>query len=237
MKLRIASAALVAGLLVSAAPHAMAQAAAPTGPIVAGIGIADLPGVLRASNAYRNAAQQRQNQYKPQIDQAKTRAQQIQAQIDPLVAKFDADRKAANPNEAALRAQYQQIQQIQQSGQEEINRILQPIQLSEAYVEEQVSEQIGKAVQQASAKRKISIVLPPDGVVTADKAYDMSQDVLTELNTLFPAAQLVPPAGWMPRAQREQAAAQAAAAGQQAPAAAAPAAAAPAGKKKQPEGR
>jgi len=230
MKLRLASAALVAGLFVSVAPQAVAQSAAPAGPIVAGIGIVDLPGVVRSSNAFRGAAQQRQTYYKAQIDQARTRAQQIQSQLDPMIAKFDADRKAANPNEAAVRSQLQQIQQMQQAGQEEINRILQPIQLSEAYAEEQVSEQVGKALQQAAAKRKVTLILPPDGVVTGDKAYDISQDVLTELNTLFPAAQLVPPAGWLPRAQREaQAQQQAAAAGQQ------PAAAA--GNKKAPEGR
>jgi len=39
--------------------------------------------------------------------------------------------------------------------------------------------------------------------------------VLNELNTAFPAAQLVPPAGWLPRQQREQLAQQQAAQGQQ----------------------
>ncbi|MFM9935457.1 MAG: OmpH family outer membrane protein, partial [Novosphingobium sp.] len=58
--------------------------------------------------------------------------------------------------------------------------------------------------------------------------YNLNQDILNELNTVIPTAQLVPPAGWMPRAQREAAAQQAAAQGAAAPAA-------PAGK--QPEGR
>ena len=31
----------------------------------------------------------------------------------------------------------------------------------------------------------------------------LNQDILAELNKLIPSAQLVPPAGWMPRAQRE----------------------------------
>jgi hypothetical protein len=79
-------------------------------------------------------------------------------------------------------------------------------------------------------KRKITLVLDSQSVLKADGVYNLNQDILTELNVLVPSAQLVPPTGWMPRAQREAAAQQAAAQG-----AAPAAAAAPAGKA--PEGR
>ena len=55
-------------------------------------------------------------------------------------------------------------------------------------------------------------------VIYADQAYNLTQDVLNEVNTALPAAQLVPPQGWVPREIRQQqeaaAAAQAAQAGQ-----------------------
>lgn len=226
MKLRLASA-LIAGLMLSVSPQAMAQkpaATAPNGPIVPGVGTADLAAVVGQSNAYRGAATQRQSYYKPQLDQAQARATAIQAQLKPLIDKFDADRKAATPNQASLETQYRQIQQIQQAGQEEINGIIAPMNLSEAYVEEQITDQIAKAVTQAAAKRKISLLLRPDATIYRDKAYDITADILAEINTLIPSAQLVPPAGWMPRAQREQAAQQ-------------QGAAAPAAQGKQPEGR
>lgn len=221
MKIRTASA-LIAGLMLSVAPQAMAQtkpAAAPaaSGIVAPGIGIVNPQAIIASSNAFRTAQQQRPVTYKPQIDQANTRATAIQAQLKPMADKFEADRKAptAAANQAALQAQVRQIQQLQQSGQEEINRILAPVALSEAYVEEQVNDQLDKAVQQAAAKRKISLVLTPETVLYAEAAYNLNQDVLNELNGMFPAAQLVPPAGWMPRAQRDQLAQQQAAQGQQ----------------------
>ena len=48
------------------------------------------------------------------------------------------------------------------------------------------------------------MVISPDSVLYADNAYNMNQAVLDELNTLIPSAQLVPPAGWLPREIREQ---------------------------------
>jgi hypothetical protein len=44
-------------------------------------------------------------------------------------------------------------------------------------------------------------------VVYADAAYNMTQDVINELNAILPNAQLVPPQGWLPREVREQQAA------------------------------
>jgi len=225
MKLRVASA-LIAGLMLSVSPQAMAQKAASSGgPVVSGIAVADLAAVVGQSSAYRGAAQQRQTYFKPQLDQAQSRATAIQAQLKPLIDKFDADRKSATPNQASLETQVRQIQQIQQAGQDEINRIIAPVNLSEAYVEEQITDQMAKAVQAAKAKKKISLVLRPDATILPDPAYDITPDVVAEINTLIPTAQLVPPAGWVPRAQREQMAQQQGGAP------------APAAQGKQPEGR
>lgn len=208
-------------------PTAMAA-----GPIIPGLGIANLDAVRVNSNAFKTAQQQRQTTYKPQIDQANARAQQIQAQLKPLADKFEADRRAANPNQAALQQQVAQIQQLQQAGQDEVNRILAPVALSEAYVDEQIADKLGTAVESALNKRKISLLLRPDGLIHADNAYNMNQPILDELNAALPSAQIVPPAGWEPREMREARAAQAQRQGAQAPAAAP---ARPAGP--QPEGR
>lgn len=211
---RIASA-LVAGLLVSVAPQAMAAApAAPVatgGVVAAGIAVANPPAIVASSSAYQTAQQQRPVTYKAQIDQANTRKNQITAQLQPLYAKLEADSKAPKPDQAALRQQYAQIQQIEQAGQREIQQILEPLQLSEQYVLEQIGDKLDDATQSAMTKRKISLVLDSQSVIKADQAYNLNQDILTELNALIPSAQLVPPAGWLPRAQREQQAQQQAA--------------------------
>ncbi|MFN5783775.1 MAG: hypothetical protein ACK442_12030, partial [Novosphingobium sp.] len=124
-------------------------------------------------------------------------------------------------------------------------QLLLPIALSEAFVNEQIEEKLDAAVQAAMAKARITLVLQPGAVVARANAYDLTDEIVAELNTAIPTAQLVPPQGWEPRQIREaraqQAAQQAAArpaaggAAPAAPAAPAPRPATPVGP--QPEGR
>ncbi|MCC6941538.1 MAG: OmpH family outer membrane protein [Novosphingobium sp.] len=224
MNIRFAPALLAGIALASVAPVAASAQA-----IVSGIAIANPPAVVAASEAYKISQQQRPVTYKPQIDQAKVRKGQIEAQLRPLITKLEADSKAANPNRAALQQQYEQIQGIQQAGEAEIQKILEPLNLSQQYVLEQIGDKLDGATQAAMDKKKVSVVLDSQAVIKAGQTYNLNQDILVELNKLIPSASLVPPAGWLPRAQREQ---QAQAAAQQAAAAGA---AQPA--KKAPEGR
>ena len=112
---------------------------------------------------------------------------------------------------------------------DDLQQILAPLNLSQQYVLEQIGDKLDDATQAAMTKKKVTVVLDSQSIIKADQVYNLNQDILAELNVLIPSAQLVPPAGWMPRAQREQAAQQAAQQGQQQPAPAAPA--------KQPQGR
>lgn len=228
---RIVSA-FIAALALSAAPHALAQAPAPVqstpGGIVApGIAYANPQAVVASSAAYKNAAVQLPVTYKAQLDQVNIRRNQIAAQLKPLYDKFEADQKAAKPDRAALEAQAAQIQQIEQAGQREIQQVAEPVNVAQQYVLEQISDKLSAATQAAMTKRKVTMVIDAQNVLKADTVYNINQDILNELNIQIPNAQLVPPAGWMPRAQREAAAQQAAA----------QAAAAPAPAGKQPEGR
>ena len=182
--------------------------------VVRGIGVVSLPAVVANSNAFKVAEQQRPVTYKPQIDAAEARRAAIAAQLQPLITKFNADRQA-NAKNPALNTQAQAIQQIQQSGQQELQQLVAPIALSQAYVTEQIEERLEAAVQNAAKKKNIQLILDPTqgAVVYADAAYNITQDVVNELNTLLPSAQLVPPQGWVPREIRQQQAAQAAAQG------------------------
>ena len=207
--------ALAAGLATAAlaSPAMLAPAAAQQ----AGIGVVSPQAVLVNSTAFQAAQQQRPATYKAQIDQANARRAAIAAQLQPLYEKLQNESRAANAaqNAAALQQQYNQIQQIEASGQQELNQILEPVQLSQAYVEEQITDQLSTAIQNAATKKNVTLVITPESVLYATAAYNMNQDVLAELNALIPAAQLVPPQGWLPREMREQQEAQAAAQGQQ----------------------
>lgn len=213
---------LAAGFALAAiSPIAAAPAAAQ---VVKGIGVVSLPAVVANSNAYKVAEQQRPVTYKPQLDQAEARRAAIAAQLQPLITKFNSDRQA-NANNPALQQQAATIQQIQQSGQQELQTLIQPVALSQAYVTEQIEERLDTAVQNAAKKKNVQLILDPTqgAVLYADAAYNMTQDVLNELNTLLPTAQLVPPQGWLPREIRQQQAAAAAATGTPAPVANPPA--------------
>ena len=189
--------------------------------------------VVFSSNAYKAAVQQLTVTYKPQFDQFNARKAALKAQLGPLVERFKAARAAAKPDTAALQTQYQQIQQIQQTGQQELEQIIEPVNLARQYAVETISEKLDAATQAAMTKRKITIVFDAQSVVKADQAYNINQDVLDQLNLIVPSVSVTPPAGWLPREQRERAAQEQAAAA--AEAAQEGAAAAPA--KKAPQGR
>lgn len=198
---------IIAAALAAAAPVALPAAA--SAQVVPGIGVANPDAIVANSNAFKVAEQQRPTTYKAQMDAAQKRSKEIQAQLDPLIKKYQADAAVASPNQASLAQQAQQIQRIQQSGEAELNRLMQPVALSREYVLEQIGEKLEAAMTAAQQRRKITLVLNPGAIVAADQAYNINQDVLNELNRLLPSAQLVPPAGWVPAAQRQQQAAQA----------------------------
>lgn len=196
------------------APAAAAPAAADGGAVIQGLGVASFDAIIANSNAFKTAETQRQTTYKAQYDQAKSRSDALNAQIKPLVDKFNADRAGGKVADAQLQQQAVAIQQLQESGRAELQRILQPVSLSQAYVTEQIEDKLNDAVKAGMRKRRVSILISPDAILAINGgAYNLNQDILNELNALLPAAQLVPPAGWVPRQQREQQAQQPASGG------------------------
>lgn len=220
------SAAVAAVLAASAATPALAQrapAAAPAaagGTVVAGIAFANIEAAEAQTTAFKTADAQRPVTYKQYYDQAEARSQALNAQIKPLVDKFNADSRAPNANQAALQQQAAAIQQIQTSGRAELQRILQPVAYSQAYVAEQIEAKLQQAVDAAMARRGVTILLKPDALLQATgTTYNLTSEITNQLNTLVPTAQITPPAGWEPREVREARAQQAAQGGQAAPAA------------------
>ena len=198
--------------LVPAAVYAQTPAAAAQAPakqMVAGIGIANRDEIVANSKAFRNANSERQIVYKNQIAMADARRKQINGQIEPLVKKFREDQQLGSATEGELQAQAQTIQNLQQSGVQEINTMLATIVLSEAYVNEQISDVLSRAIIAAMDKRGITLVVPPQNFLAFSNGYVMNAEVLAELDALLPSASVIPPDGWRPRAEREAAAAEA----------------------------
>ncbi len=216
---------MVASLMLGGATvqPALAQSKSDSGTIVQGIAFANIDAVIQNSSAFQTAEQQRPVTYKAQFDAAEQRRNQLQAQLKPLVDKFEADRQVAKADQQALAREAQQIQQLQQSGQQELQQLMMPVSLSNAYVLEQINDKIDAAVKSAMKKKNVSLLLGQEVVLASNQAvYNLNPDILTELNALLPTAQLVPPQGWEPRQIREAKAAQAAQAAQQQAATAGP---------------
>lgn len=204
--------AFAALLLAGSATIAQAKPApAPAAATVAKgpIAVVNLSGVVGNSSALKTAQTQRATTYQAQISSAETRRAAIIAQLQPMADKFQRDRAAPNANQAALVQEQQTIQQLQDAGTQELQRIMQPVSVSDAYVQEQITDKLGAAMQAAMTKNGVSVLLKAEAVQMVTSAtYDLTPEVLVELNTLVPSVQLVPPAGWEPREQREQRAAQ-----------------------------
>lgn len=196
----------VAGLLLSAAPLAVAPASAQV--VAKGIAVVNINAVVANSKAFKTAEEQRPQTYKAQYDAANAKKDQVEAQLKPLYEKIQKDSQAANANQAALQQQATTIQQIQEAGKREIQKIMQPVALSQAYVEEQINDKLADALEAAAKKANVTMVMSPDNVLYADDAYNLNQAVLDQLDAALPYAQLTPPQGWLPRQLREQQAAQ-----------------------------
>lgn len=168
------------------------------------IAFVNVNAVVVNSTAYTTAQTQRQTTYAAQFQQAETRRAAIQAQLDPLITAFNAARAQANPDQNALQQQLLQIQTLQQNGQNELQQILAPVALSQAYVEEQIRDQLGTAIETAARANGVTLVMAPDLVLHAEASHNLNEAVLNQLNVLLPVAQLVPPQGWLPREMREE---------------------------------
>jgi len=187
-----------AALLAAIAAPAIFVAAPAAAQAVPGIAVADLNEAVQKSNAYVAAMQSIQVTYKAQIDQTTARRTTLQAELKPLVDAFEAARRVPNANQQTLQTQAQTIQQREQAGQAELQRLFQPVGLAQAYVNEQIVSKIEAALDRAMAKKRISIVLLPDATVKSLPTARITQDVIAELNATVPSVQTVPPQGWRP---------------------------------------
>lgn len=184
---------LVAAALVAAAP-ASAQ--------VGGIAVANPEGAVANSRAWATARTQIETTYKTQLDQANTRREAINRELQPLVTAFNTARAAPNANQASLQTQAQTIQTREQTGQAELTRLTLPAQRAQAYALEQISNRLPEAVQAVVRARNVSLLLRPDAALFSQPAADVTPQITTELDRLVPSVGITPPANWQPGQQQ-----------------------------------
>ena len=181
---------------------------------VNGVGVADFQAAVANTKAWAAARTQIETTYKAQIDQSNARRAALQAELQPMVTKFQAAQAAPGATQASLQPQYQAIQAREASAQQELNRITAPVQRAQAYAIEQISGHMNEAVQAAVRAKNVSLLLRPEAASFAQPAADVTPAITAELDRVVPSVGITPPAGWQP--------------GQNGAAGAAPAATAPA---------
>jgi Skp family chaperone for outer membrane proteins len=166
---------------------------------------ADPRQILMASNAMKTARTQIQTTYKAQIDAADSRAKILQADLNALLARYEADAKA-NPNNPALQTQGKTIQDKEAAAQQEIARLSEGFSRAQEFALEQVDTKLDQAFTNAMNKKRIQLVIPRGYVMKVLPAADLTTDILAELNALVPTVSINVPAGWQPGGQRPAAA-------------------------------
>ena len=179
---------------------------------VSGIAVANPEQAVANSKAWTAARAQIQSTYKTQLDQANTRRNAIQAELQPLVTAYQTAARAPGATEASLRPQAQAIQTKQQAAQQDLTRLTQPAQRAEAYAIEQISAKLNDAVQAAVRARNVSLLLRPEAALFAQPAADITSSITAELDKAVPSVGITPPANWQPGGQGQQGAAPAPAA-------------------------
>ncbi|WBH16591.1 OmpH family outer membrane protein [Sphingomonas radiodurans] len=171
---------------------------------VSGIAVANPEQAVAASKAWTAARGQIQTTYKTQLDQATTRRNAIQAELQPLVTAYQTAAKAPGATEASLRPQAQAIQTKQQAAQAELARLTQPAQRAEGYAIEQISAKLPDAVQAAVRARNVTLLLRPEAALFAQPAADITAAITAELDKTVPTVGITPPANWQPGQQGQQ---------------------------------
>ncbi|MBN8807412.1 MAG: OmpH family outer membrane protein [Sphingomonas sp.] len=167
--------------------------------------VADPQAALTQSVAFTNAINQIRTTYKTQLDQAES----IRKALGPQEQVFDTNkdgqldeqelaRMRAAPNFASIQ------QQEQQAATAEL-----PALRARAYVIEQLSPRLQTAFKNVLAAKRISLVVRPEAVLTADNTANITDDITAEMNKNTAAVSITPPANWQP-GQAGQAAAPAA---------------------------
>jgi len=181
---------------------ASALALAPIAPASAqSVAYTDVQQVLGMSQAAKTADQQMRVTYKATYDQIESRSRVLQAELNAMIVKYQADQKT-NPNNPTLATQGKAIQDKQRAAQEELGKLSDPLERVNAYVLEQIDSKLDAAVTAAMGKKKVALLLQRGAVIKNTPGTDLTQDIVTELNALVPNVSITPPADWQPGQNR-----------------------------------
>ena len=138
-----------------------------------------------ASAALRSQAQALQAREKALSDPLAAEQKSIQAAVDALAGKEP---------DAALRTRVTQWQTKQQSAAQELQRSQEQIQRNQQYIQQQIAQKLGPIYQQVMQRRGANLMLETGSTLATASALDVTNEVLSALNTAMPTIATTAPA-------------------------------------------
>jgi Skp family chaperone for outer membrane proteins len=190
MKTLLVSVGLAAALV---APTAASAQAMPT----AVIAVVDLERVTASCNACKTANAAIQGQ----VNALKSRQQALAGPLNTEGQSIDAAAKALNGKapDAALEARAKAYQTKLQQAQDEIGRQEEQIRRNTTYIQKQILDKLGPIYQQVMTRRGANIMIETGATLATSNSVDVTNDVLTALNTALPTIATTAPAQSAPQ--------------------------------------
>jgi Skp family chaperone for outer membrane proteins len=193
MKKMLVSAALAATALVPSAAVAQSLPAA----VVA---VVDVERVTSQCNACKTAMAALRSQQTALENQAKSLRTPLETEQKSLQTAIDALPQGKEPD-AALQARAKAFQTKYQQAQQTVARQEQQIARNQQYVQKQVSDKLSPIFQQVMQRRGANILVEQGATLATSTSVDVTNDVLTALNTALPSIATVAPAPAQPKQQ------------------------------------
>jgi outer membrane protein len=185
MKKLLISVSLAAAAILPSAAHAQAVPAAAIAVVDLDKVTSDCTSCKTASAALRAQVTTLQSRESALATPLQTEQKSIQAAIDALGAKEP---------DAALKARVQAFQTKQQQGAQELQRQKEQIQANQQFVQRQIAAKLGPIYTQVMQKRGANILVEIGQTLASSAGLDVTNDVVTALNTALPTIQTVAPA-------------------------------------------
>lgn len=189
MKTFLASAAFAAAAIVPTAANAQALPAA----VVA---VVDLDRVTAECNACKTAQAALRGQLTSFENRRTTLSNSLQTEQKSIQAAVDA-LKGAEPD-AALKGRIKAFQTKAQQGETELANQQQQIQRNQAYIQKQIQDKLNPIYTQVMQRRGANVLVEVGATLATAQNVDVTNDVLTALNSSLPSIVTTAPAAPKP---------------------------------------
>lgn len=187
------------------APASLALAAvvitAPAAAQVQGrVATADVASAILGTTAFQTAYQQVNTTYAAQIETRRTKQQELSTLLQPFDTNGNGQIEDSELSAVQSAPNVAQIQTLEA----EIATINQQVNSARIYAVEQILAQYPIALQEIATAQQIQIVYQPEVIQYAAEGADITQQIVTSLNTKVPTVTIVPAANYRPSRQGTQ---------------------------------